>query len=457
MASPSIFYRVNECARKLRTLVRGVTDEAGTEYMVSFPGSSRSVASRRSGAWGVAVASVLTCTLAGAAVLAAQEPAASTPAEEASAVTAMPARDSFEMEPVTLASLQQDQISSMAADLFSQRLGTFTLTGGGELDQALVRTAAERATDDAEEDDRIAGGELDLPGGIKLSHPVSSTRISSPFGMRSNPTGAGYQFHVGQDYPVPTGTPVRAAAAGTITFAGWHRTGGMRIEIDHGHGVTTAYSHNSRLAVSVGDTVEAGGLVALAGSTGNSTGPHVHFEVIVNGRWVDPRLYLPTLPNQPRALTDDESRGLYSVDGPTLVPTPGASSSPSNGSSATPGTSPSAPTSSSPGASTPSAGSPSPSGSSSPSTPSSPSVTPDPSGSTTPSTPSESPSDSGAPSPTEGSREPSAPDTSEQPPSTTTPSTPSTPTAPADTGSTVPEVSDAPAAPSTSVGESAGA
>lgn len=433
--------------------------------MVTFSGPTRSVASRRSGAWGIAVASVLTCSLAGAAVLVAQEPAASTPAEEASSVSATSARESFEMKPVTLASLQQDLVATMASDLYSQRLGTFTLTGGGKLDQALVRTATEQAADDAEDADRIAGGELELPGGIELSHPVSSTRISSPFGMRSNPTGPGYQFHVGQDYPVPTGTPVRAAAAGTITFAGWHRTGGMRVEIDHGHGVTTAYSHNSRLAATVGDTVEAGGLVALAGSTGNSTGPHVHFEVIVNGRWVDPRLYLPTLPNQPRALTDNESRGLYSVDGPTLVPGPGASS-PSGGPSTVPSPSQQASTPSSPGTSAPStgapseSGSPSPSGSSSPSTPSSPSVTPDPSDSTTPTRPSESPSDSGAPSPSEDTGEPSAPGTPEQPPSTTTPSTPSTPTVPntpSTPAETAPETGNAPAAPTASVEETAGA
>ncbi|MGO1183039.1 MAG: peptidoglycan DD-metalloendopeptidase family protein [Micrococcaceae bacterium] len=424
--------------------------------MATSSGSTRSVSSRRSAAWGVAVASVLTCTLAGAAVISAQQPAVSSPAvdESPTAEATTPQRDSFEMAPVTLASLQQDLIATMASDLSAQRLGTFTLTGGGELDQALVRTAADLAADESEDENRIAGGELDLPGGITLSHPVSSTRISSPFGMRSNPTGPGYQFHVGQDYPVPTGTPVRAAAAGTITFAGWHRTGGMRIEIDHGHGVKTAYSHNSRLAVSVGDTVSAGGLVALAGSTGNSTGPHVHFEVIVNGRWVDPRLYLPTLPNQPRALTDDESRGLYSVDGPTLVPTPGASA-PSSSAPTGPSPSQQAPTSSSPSASTPGSSAPSGSSSSSPSgssSPSTPSLTPDPSDSTTPSTPSQSPSDSGAPSPTEGSGEPSASETSEQPPSSSTPSTPNASSTPADPGPSAPGTSVTPDAPSAPVG-----
>ncbi|WBL20328.1 M23 family metallopeptidase [Citricoccus sp. NR2] len=141
----------------------------------------------------------------------------------------------------------------------------------------------------------MAGGELELPGDLRLAHPVNANRISSPYGMRSNPTGYGYQFHIGQDYPVPTGTPVQASGDGTVTFAGWHVTGGWRVEIDHGNGVTTAYSHNSQLHVSVGQAVSAGETLAAAGSTGNSTGPHVHLEIIVDGETVDPALYLPPL------------------------------------------------------------------------------------------------------------------------------------------------------------------
>ncbi|MGO1183035.1 MAG: M23 family metallopeptidase [Micrococcaceae bacterium] len=142
---------------------------------------------------------------------------------------------------------------------------------------------------------RMAGGELQLPGDLRLAHPVNANRISSPYGMRSNPTGYGYQFHIGQDYPVPTGTAVQASGDGTVTFAGWHVTGGWRLEIDHGGGVTTAYSHNSQLQASVGQTVSAGETIAAAGSTGNSTGPHVHLEIIVDGETVDPALYLPPL------------------------------------------------------------------------------------------------------------------------------------------------------------------
>src|SRR5690625_7732651 len=95
-----------------------------------------------------------------------------------------------------------------------------------------------------------------MPGKNQMIYPAVSKRTSCTFGMRSNPTGAGSQFHVGTDFPVSTGTPVKATASGTVVFAGVHSTGGNRVEIDHGHGVVTAYSHNSQFTVSVGDTVE---------------------------------------------------------------------------------------------------------------------------------------------------------------------------------------------------------
>src|SRR5699024_1380945 len=112
--------------------------------------------------------------------------------------------------------------------------------------------------------------------------------------MRGNPTGAGIQFHVGTDFPVPYGTPVKATEDGTVICDGMHRTGAMLSEIDHGKGVVSAYSHNSQLSVGVGTKVSQGDTVALAGSTGNSTGSHVHYEIKINDKWVDPEFYLPS-------------------------------------------------------------------------------------------------------------------------------------------------------------------
>lgn len=162
-------------------------------------------------------------------------------------------------------------------------------------DEALtVEDLGLRGSSTAVETKRV-GGELALPGDLRLAHPVEADRISSPYGTRSNPTGNGYQFHIGQDYPTSTGADVLASGAGEVTFAGWHVTGGWRVEIDHGDGVTTAYSHNSQLEVDVGQQVSAGEAIAAAGSTGNSTGPHVHLEIVIDGETVDPRLYLPPL------------------------------------------------------------------------------------------------------------------------------------------------------------------
>jgi murein DD-endopeptidase MepM/ murein hydrolase activator NlpD len=99
-------------------------------------------------------------------------------------------------------------------------------------------------------------------------------------------------MHEGIDIAVGTGTPVHAAAAGTVIYAGWMEGYGHLVAIAHGNGLSTAYGHNSSLVSSVGQTVSAGEVIAYSGSTGHSTGPHVHFEVRVNGSPVDPLGYL---------------------------------------------------------------------------------------------------------------------------------------------------------------------
>lgn len=161
---------------------------------------------------------------------------------------------------------------------------------------------------ESEENSTLLAGEVgqvgELPGGLQLMHPVTTRRISSPYGWRSNPTGAGNQIHIGQDYPIACGSPVYAAEAGTVTVSGWAGHSGMRVSIDHGSDVQTGYSHNSKLIASVGQEVKQGELIALSGTTGNSTGCHVHFEVIVDGRWHDPRNYLPIIPGQGQAMID---------------------------------------------------------------------------------------------------------------------------------------------------------
>ena len=99
-------------------------------------------------------------------------------------------------------------------------------------------------------------------------------------------------MHEGIDIAVGTGTPVHAAATGTVIYAGWMSGYGNIVVIDHGSGLSTAYGHNSSLGVAQGTAVGAGAVIALSGNTGHSTGPHVHFEVRVNGVPVDPLGYL---------------------------------------------------------------------------------------------------------------------------------------------------------------------
>jgi len=122
--------------------------------------------------------------------------------------------------------------------------------------------------------------------------PVAKGFISSYFGERADPFDGLEAFHKGVDFAGSVGSPVTAVAAGVVTWAG-ERTGyGKLVEINHGDGFTTRYAHNERTLVTVGQTVKRGENVALMGSTGRSTGPHVHFEVLRNGRQVDPLSFI---------------------------------------------------------------------------------------------------------------------------------------------------------------------
>jgi len=118
-------------------------------------------------------------------------------------------------------------------------------------------------------------------------------RISSPFGWRVHPILKNRRFHSGIDIAIPSGTPVQAADSGVVLISGWNGGYGYFIAIDHGKGISTAYAHNSRLLVKEGDVVSKGQTIALSGSTGWSTGPHLHFEVRENGTPVNPVTYLP--------------------------------------------------------------------------------------------------------------------------------------------------------------------
>lgn len=121
--------------------------------------------------------------------------------------------------------------------------------------------------------------------------PVAG-RITSSYGKRENPVHGGNDFHSGLDIAVATGTPVTATADGIVSFSGWSEGNGNLVVLEHGLGYSTLYAHNKTTAVRVGQHVSRGDKIALAGSTGNSTGPHSHYEIWKKGRHVNPMPFL---------------------------------------------------------------------------------------------------------------------------------------------------------------------
>lgn len=129
--------------------------------------------------------------------------------------------------------------------------------------------------------------------GGKLAWPAPGySKITSLFGYRIHPILKTKKLHTGMDVAVPTGGNIVAAESGTVIFSGWKGSYGNTVMVDHGSGLVTLYPHNSKLVVKTGDKVKRQQVVAKAGSTGMSTGPHLHFEVRKNGQYVDPKPWL---------------------------------------------------------------------------------------------------------------------------------------------------------------------
>lgn len=122
--------------------------------------------------------------------------------------------------------------------------------------------------------------------------PVLEGYESSPFGMRIDPFTGELSFHPGIDFAGPEGEAVKAVAAGVVTWAGPRAGYGNMVEIDHGNGYATLYGHSEKILVHIGEMVKKGQEIALLGSTGRSTGPHVHFEVLYNGKPVNPARFV---------------------------------------------------------------------------------------------------------------------------------------------------------------------
>ncbi len=150
-----------------------------------------------------------------------------------------------------------------------------------ELEVAKANTIEKLNIDTTEEISNI--------NGIKIATlPVTGT-ISSRYGVSSK---IRVSTHTGLDIATTTGTPIKVVADGTVTFAAYSGSYGYLVKVDHGNGVETWYGHTSKMLVKAGQEVKSGDTIALVGSTGNSTGPHLHFEVRINGEHVNPQKYL---------------------------------------------------------------------------------------------------------------------------------------------------------------------
>ena len=137
------------------------------------------------------------------------------------------------------------------------------------------------------------GGSVGSGGGGGWVRPCSYTSITSPFGYRESPTAGASTYHQGVDLDTGTGWPVVAAKAGTVSVAGWGKAAGNYVQINHHDGFTSIYMHLSSIGVSAGQHVSAGQYIGATGSTGVSTGDHLHFGIALNGVYVNPCSYVP--------------------------------------------------------------------------------------------------------------------------------------------------------------------
>lgn len=190
--------------------------------------------------------------------------------------------DAAKSNKAAAAQMEQDLNAQLASvrNLIQQRL-------------AAAEAARQAAQQQAASDDEGGGGSDDnyVQGTGAMGWPCRGP-ITSPFGYRTHPIFGTTIFHAGIDIGVDYGTPIHAADSGVVVYSGWISGYGNAVIIDHGGGISTLYGHNQSLAVSEGQSVSKGSVIAYAGSTGNSTGPHCHFEVDVNGSPVNPMGYL---------------------------------------------------------------------------------------------------------------------------------------------------------------------
>lgn len=251
-------------------------------------------------------------TLTAAAQGVSAEVAAASKSEAASCndpVVPLPLRpeDTFIGPPTDANEPTQDLASKAVGRMFQARIhGPYALSVRDGLNEMVIGTSLmARGVLEAQGGDRQDGLDSML-GAIPAQLPTYGY-ISSGYGVRHSPFTGRMVYHKGIDFAVAYGSPVYATADGVITYAGWYHGLGKMVMINHGFGIVTRYGHNSAVTLHAGDVVKRGDIIARAGSTGRSTGSHVHYEVWVNGKTIDPSQFMFDVPER---RTDEEMQDL---------------------------------------------------------------------------------------------------------------------------------------------------
>lgn len=157
----------------------------------------------------------------------------------------------------------------------------------GSIDMAELKNQIQKSVETVSSIKEFLKRQTNLYHATPKAWPVVG-RITSGFGMRENPKNGQPEFHTGLDISAGTGTPVQATADGIVSFAKWSTGSGNLVVIEHGFGFSTFYAHNSSIKVALGQSVKRGEVISFVGATGNTTGPHLHYEVWHNGKAVNP-------------------------------------------------------------------------------------------------------------------------------------------------------------------------
>lgn len=192
---------------------------------------------------------------------------------------------------VSLKQAEQDFRKLFSLKSKTDILETAEFIDTGSLDMKALRTQIDEAMRSVTSIRQYIAEQKDIYRATPLGWPVNGS-ISSPYGYREHPKSGRRQLHTGVDISIPSGTAIVATADGVVSFSGWTVNSGNVVVIEHGRGFNTAYAHNKENLVKVGQPVKRGDVIALSGSTGRSTGPHVHYEIWRDGHHVNPSQFL---------------------------------------------------------------------------------------------------------------------------------------------------------------------